>query len=946
MPTAADDKSALWDQIEENYWQSTKAVRAREDRELEAYWRTVTEPLKIDLTKLYRERRELEDRLKQLNLSCFKAEADLSATEIGREANRETVAKKRAAEDEVKRNWFKDYRQGGPGSESSEVAHDEEDTGVEETRTQQPSNDAGSLVVEEADTQQLSNDTSSPAVKETDTQEPSNGTSSPVVDELKEPSGLAAKEPAPPQPSIEDVPDYQEPSEPKDQSSHQHDQNNQQQNQNGQQHQNGAPYGDTTGVEVYDGTGKLVGELHRINLTNHWVNSILNVPIQRAVAIRPGKKFNKTNLEGIYEPSDAKGAKWLACHIQATGQVQRQPCQTCMNNVGVFSECVILGGDDFPRCGNCEWNRQGCHGAALEPQPISKLAHQIDPHPGSRRGSQAGSKPASKPDPRTVSKRTSQAGSQAGSQPNSRQSSRPSSRHTIEDFQGVAPPQPSKQKPSDQASASAYDVPDDDEDESGVAGMRSKSSGRKPHLDIENAPATPEITKDILALRDDGVVFTDPPCMRNVPLVKISPSHAYWDPEWKSIEDHVQGILDMWLERHEQHLKDPKTTAASRFLANRQINRGRAVLQFLQEGELHPYQIIGKKYIQKTLLNYDTLHRMVQILGELKKFKLDVTPSEWLRHRLHELDVWSTKMGTRLDLGRTLSRMYHDPKVIQLRLKNGFGSIGRPRGSMAGEKLNPGDTPKETGEKTSGARNRKERGESTEASPSTRKRKERHETPKNAPQLELAASEKTPRSSQRKTRQHSTDAASTLQGSKEESQQASLSPRNAKKRQKVDHQPPVSDAPGHANLQHDLEYSGYTSHDSYSGDHVVTLDWRVYQVKTRKVTTNPAVTQYWHWVDNADGARNLFEHQVLKDVLPKHVTWGVYKDPFDFHLRLSELTNVSYSPDSQKLVIKTKPVPGVEHRGDVLAHFKRERTKRRFLAFMKRKGVKLVRTDA
>ena len=37
-----------------------------------------------------------------------------------------------------------------------------------------------------------------------------------------------------------------------------------------------------------------------------------------------------------------------------------------------------------------------------------------------------------------------------------------------------------------------------------------------------------EITKATLTLRDDGVVFTDPPNIRGVPLAKIDARHPYW----------------------------------------------------------------------------------------------------------------------------------------------------------------------------------------------------------------------------------------------------------------------------------------------------------------------------------------------------------------------------------------------------------------------------------
>ncbi len=132
----------------------------------------------------------------------------------------------------------------------------------------------------------------------------------------------------------------------------------------------------------------------------------------------------------------------------------------------------------------------------------------------------------------------------------------------------------------------------------------------------------------------------------------------------------------------------------------------------------------------------------------------------------------------------------------------------------------------------------------------------------------------------------------------------------------------------------ELEYYGYTSTDSFSTDSVLRIDWRVYQIKTSKMASSTNITQYWHWC----ASDNLFEHQVLRDVDP--VSWGVYKEPIDFHLRLEELTEVSYATASPRIVVNTKPYRDIEHRGDILAEFKRDRTKRRFLSFLRDRGVK------
>ncbi|KAH8899013.1 hypothetical protein GQ53DRAFT_362807 [Thozetella sp. PMI_491] len=489
-----------------------------------------------------------------------------------------------------------------------------------------------------------------------------------------------------------------------------------------------------------------------------------------------------------------------------------------------------------------------------------------------------------------------------------------------------------------------------------------------------------EISKSMLDLLDDGTVFTAPATMVGVPLAKISPDHPYWDPEWRPIEDSIRPALEKWQSKHEEHLAKGSTNS-SKFLANRQINRGNAILKFLQEGDLHPYQIFGKQFINsnvRNFVNYDTLFRMVQVLEELPKFGIDCSPSEWLRQRLHEV---YTESPETFNLAKTIHELYHDEKVMYLRSKSGFGNIGRPSGYKMGDK------PSEGRRVVSQGRKRK-----AEGTPKGTPRGTPRGTPKPGPLQEgehimspiPGHAPILPRpdssSSHRKIQPHpgphlqpapapqdsytSSPAFRQLQAQAQQAQQAreyeetktsigsnasipSQSPREPKK-QRLSPTPLTPGEPSPTmRIEDDLDYDGYTSTDSYSNDTVLPVDWRVHQVKVANMATNTQVTQYWHWLDQ-NGSRqgtesNMFEHQVLKDVPPKKVSWGVYKEPFDFHLRLSELVQVEYSPESLRVVMATKPVEGVPHRGNVLAQFKRERTKRRFLRFMKGKGVKLIR---
>lgn len=452
--------------------------------------------------------------------------------------------------------------------------------------------------------------------------------------------------------------------------------------------------------------------------------------------------------------------------------------------------------------------------------------------------------------------------------------------------------------------------------------------------DDEAQPPLKEITKDVLVLRDDGVVFTDPPAMRGVPLAKITKGDAYWDDEWPDLEATVAASLARWEAKHEEHIAANHSTS-SKFLANRQINRGKAILKFLEEGELHPFQIMGKDHVKKALGNYDKLFRMTQILDELTKFAINVTPSQWLRHRLCEV---LEEQGDKFDLAHTVNDLYHDPKVVAIRFKSGFGNIGRP----------PGYKPGGDGSASKGGEGSAKKGAS--------KRKRPHATPKTSPKkgatpagplgLEAETSAAaSPSRGPRKSDAQSPGRFSPGHSAPADQQQQLPEPLDAAQAEKAETTSPrPTPNPKKARLDsdlaaEDLDYDGYTTTDSFSHDRIYEEDWRLCQVKHAREQTDAQVTQYWHWIED----EQTFEHQVLSDESRK-AKWGVYKEPHDFHLRFGELSEVTMAANSKKIVVSTRQYPGVQHRGDLLVCFKRDRTKRRFLRFISKKGIKVVKT--
>ncbi|KAK3374580.1 hypothetical protein B0H63DRAFT_400251 [Podospora didyma] len=874
----------LWKEIEDKYWDSVKTFREEEDRRIaeESQIDADEQKAKLEdaLFNKFEDRKRLLKQLEKIDLEYQEIQESLDAVDQKLEADRAALLAERAKEDEAKRQMFRDYRPVKTLAKTSD-----EDADVVMTDKQ-------------SEPQQTNLKPQQTQPKPSEQTQPESQQTEPKPTEPRQPE---PKQPEQQQPGQKQTEQKQNEKQPRTE---------QQRFMTTEQQRHGSA--GRAAVKVVDSAGQLIGQLRPISLDNAWVRDVMQLPIQRVVEIRASRKFTPEMLETIYEPSDAKGAKWLSCYVQATGEIQSHACHTCAKNGGPFSTCVIIGGSEFPRCGNCEWNRQGCHGGTLHVRPRSRhsaagetVTASLGKSPGRRAAAAAAEQTTISIN--TTATRGFTSSSSAG--PKQLAAAR-------------------KLLPGARKAAARPDSP-----------ALSTFMSETPEAETPSNPRgrpwknLPEINKSVLLLRHDGIVFTEPEIVRGVPLAKISPGHPYWDPEWPSLQDYIQPQLQKWVDKYDEYVNNvaKPPPPSSKFLAGRQVNRGKAILRYLKEGELHPYQIVAKPYINKSLVSYDTLFRLVQVLEELAKFNTDVSPSQWLRQRLHEISV---EQGDSFNLGKTVHDLYHDPKVTTLRSKSGFGNIGRP----SGYRMATGDsgTPKKPARPL--------------------KRKEPHESPKTTPGSTAKRGTKNAAVQPAKPAQ-STQPAQPAQPAQptRPAQPAAIATQQAvaakEPAPQIDTKKRRLSSASAANLvitADDLEYSGYTSQDSFSEDHVMRVDWRVYQVKHQKISTNTLVTQYWHWVGEGEGGaeENIFEHQVLKDVLPnKKVTWGVYKDPIDFHLRMSELTDITFAKDSLKIIISTKEIEGVTHRGNLLADFKRERTKRRFLAFMRKRGVKLVKTN-
>jgi hypothetical protein len=653
-------------------------------------------------------------------------------------------------------------------------------------------------------------------------------------------------------------------------------------------------------IEVLDESGEPVGWLQPPHTGNELVDRICQRPIKRPVRIRQGRKFTADDLDAVPRPTDtdARPFKFLSFYVQATGDVQERPCLDCSMNHGLYQTCVVIPGDpDFNRCGNCEWNKRRCHGAAGERPSSSRQSFTTkSPIKSPIRARPSGGSFTAVNDALKGEDLEEQSGG-AGFKPAEWDKSNESPTRTTK--KGPRKSLPTTRKAPAPGTPAAGSVQSE-------------------------ADTLPEITKEVLCLRDDGVVFTDPPMMRGVPLAKISPDHPYWDPEWRPIEEIVEPIRQKHQEKYDQ-LEQSGSTHRDKHLANRDAKRGRTVLQFLEEGELHPYQLVGKPWINYRITNYDTLFRLAQLLTEeLPKMNLDIKPSEWLRHRLWEL---YQEKGDRFDVAGWISKAYHDRKIEQLREKNGFARVGRPP-AHATKNAEPGSSSKKA------------------TAPRSLKRKDPHQTPDSTPSK--------PKSTMTSKTSPTTPAAAAPQQNKPKkikivtgkSQTSGGEPLSAKTPKIILNSPFPSSATAEKQaLGSPLEYDGYTSTDSISDDKLHPNDWRLHQVRTRTFATNPRVTQYWHWVTENKDKKNPkeIEHQVLEWVRPAR--WAVFKKPYNFHLMLDDVQEVVFARGNTKVIVmhrKGRDGKDTNPRGDVMAQFKRERTKRRFLSFLREKGVKVV----
>lgn len=395
---------------------------------------------------------------------------------------------------------------------------------------------------------------------------------------------------------------------------------------------------DSTGVVICRFEGKKIGEVEKLTseprVAKHAVKMLLDLPVRRPVVIREGRRFGPADLDGIHQSNDGRFSKWLSCMIQAVGDENSAPCDICRRGAGPFVSCVRVDGAS-PRCGNCEWSRRGCQTQADDAD---------DQYASTLSDAEANDSTAQR-------------------QP--RKAQRAKARGVIGDEETRA----GGRRQIDPAVSYAESAATRD---GSVDAREETPADPTPQFDPET------LVSPVITLRHDGRVYTEPELMAGVPLEKIDKDHPYWDPAWKDPDELIRTIrstLASHEEKHSQLIQGKDKSINSKYFHGRQINRGRLCLEFLDKGPFHPFQVVGKKWITPGITTYDTLFRLADTLDELAKFRITVTPEDWLRQRLCEI---MEAQGDGFNLANSVKSLYHDPKVQALRQMSGFGNVGRP----------------------------------------------------------------------------------------------------------------------------------------------------------------------------------------------------------------------------------------------------------------------------
>ncbi|KAH7248170.1 hypothetical protein B0J15DRAFT_551109 [Fusarium solani] len=709
-------------------------------------------------------------------------------------------------------------------------------------------------------------------------------------------------------------------------------------------------------VDVVDADGNVIGPVERIEPWNQWVEGIQELEIRRPVKIRRGRRFNDSHLASIYERTEAKGVKWLSS----------------------FDDCIIVGGDLFQRCGNCEWNRQRCHGAsgdtidilasrersrqqreakgshtrpepepepprleiqprpepAPEPQPEQaprieepvcvsshhpspQPVHQLVPSPAPERVPEPDYRRAYEPPPAPVSRPA------------------PLPRLDLAPERMVEAMQPTR--PGILQPTTEFDTPMED-----TSAPNSTRPARKPEQMpiLQKYRVTPGFTPANVRSRPPSAERAERPTPASMPIEPSpqpteSPSEEPLEEitrdnlvlrhngEVYTYPECVEGVPLVKI--NENHPYWEPNWPNVRTLIEPQLARWREKHQAAIDAGPKQEKGGSSKYQIGQLVN-----RGVKILEFHEQGP--VSPYQLLSKKYIQSGKGGiTSYDALFRLSETMSELekfkldiqpieWMRQRLHELILAEG-ASFNLPR-TIHDFYHDPKLTAlrykhgfKNIG-RPSGLKARQSQGSPSDTPKPLKKRKSMHSVASTP--RETSFIDQSPLATQ--------------------VPMGPESPFNTHL-----HKRPKFLSPASGPVHDEFHIDAWSDTDSHSGGETTKYDWRLYQVKNRFFTSSTAVTQYWTWIEQA----GCFQHQVLKNVSP--ASWGLFKDHIDFHVNFDEIEEVMWNIEALRIHIIMRKVNVTMDksdgapRGDVMASFKRDRTMRRFLFFCKEKGVRMLK---
>ncbi|RSL40463.1 hypothetical protein CEP54_016111 [Fusarium duplospermum] len=744
-------------------------------------------------------------------------------------------------------------------------------------------------------------------------------------------------------------------------------------------------------VDVVDADGNVIGPVERIEPWNQWVEGIQELEIRRSVKIRRGRRFNDSHLASIYDRTEAKGVKWLSCMIQATGEIQSKRCSSCNKNQGVFADCIIVGGGLFQRCGNCEWNRQRCHGAsgdtidmlaskersrqqrdakglhtrtepAPEPQPEHaprtgesaclsshhpplQPVHQLVPPPAPERGPEPAPEPtyrhAYAPPPALVSRsspvpRPDLAPERMVEAMVTPSQSQPQSRPEVP--RSALPSHvPRPTRPDILQPTTEFDTPMED---------MSAPNSTQPARESEQMPipqeyrVTPGFTPANVRGRPPPAERAERPTPASMPI-ELSPQPTE-SPSEEPLEEITRDNLVL---RHNGEVYTYPECVEG--------------VPLVKINENHPYWEPNwpnvRTLIEPQLARWREKHQAAidagpkQEKGGSSKYQIGQLVNRGVKilefHEQGPISPYQLLSKKYIQPGKggimsydALFRLVETMSELE-KFKLDVQPIEWMQQRLhelilaEGASFNLPRTIRDFYHDPKLTALRYKHGLKNIGRPSGSKARQSQGSPGDTPKpLKKRKSVHSVASTPRETSfiDQSPLAAHVTMGPD--------SPFNADLHKRLKFLSPAS-SPVHDEFHVDA----WSDTDSHSGGEITRYDWRLYQVKNRFFTSSTAVTQYWTWIEQA----GCFQHQVLKNVNP--ASWGLFKDHIDFHVNLDEIEEVVWNIEALRIqFIMRKVNVTVEKsdgapRGDVMASFKRDRTMRRFLFFCKKKGVRMLK---